>query len=87
MTTTNEKAEAAVTQAAATTDSDGIEHKVDTIEKDQKVTATPTPTPTRAKVVKHKVTSYDSTDNPETHMHSAKGLPKFCLKPEIEKGK
>ena len=36
-----------------------------------------------AKVVQHRATSYDATDDPQTSMPSAK-LPKFSLKPKNE---
>ena len=39
-----------------------------------------------AKVVQHKATSYDTTDDPQTSMPSAV-LPKFSLKPKNEQSK
>ena len=39
-----------------------------------------------AKVVQHKATSYDTTDEPGTNMPSAV-LPKFALKPKYEESK
>ena len=39
-----------------------------------------------AKVVQHKATSYDTTDDPQTNMPSAV-LPKFSLKPKNEQSK
>ena len=41
---------------------------------------------TDARVVKHRATSYDTTDDPETNMPSAK-VPKFSLKPDNERSK
>ena len=39
-----------------------------------------------AKVVQHRATSYEATDDPHTSMPSAV-LPKFALKPKNEKSK
>ena len=39
-----------------------------------------------AKVVQHRATSYDATDDPHTNMPSAV-LPKFSLKPKHKKSK
>ena len=41
---------------------------------------------TDARVVQHRATSYDATDDPDTNMPSAK-VPKFSLVPENEKSK
>ena len=41
---------------------------------------------TDARVVHHRATSYDVTDDPDTGMPSAK-VPKFSLKPKREKSK
>ena len=41
-------------------------------------------TTTKAHVVEHAVANYETTDNPETHMSSAR-VPKFCLRPKIER--
>ena len=43
-------------------------------------------TKTEARVVQHKASSYDATDDPDTNMPSAK-LPKFSLVPENEHSK
>ena len=39
-----------------------------------------------AKVVQHRATSYDTTDDPQTSFPSAE-LPKFSLKPKCEESK
>ena len=41
---------------------------------------------TDGRVVQHAVSGYDVTDDPDTHMSSAK-LPKFSLEPKHRKGK